>query len=317
MMSVISAQSTARNVPADAPKSAAPTSAIGIDGAIAAIASPSDPDDAARVDHGLATDSVGHAGAWHDREQIRDDDDDEDDDVRPVRLLDRLPVRLLQVGDHEVHEHRAAHQEEAAATRRARRTTVRGGCRCPRPSSRSRPRTGRRGPSAAGPGLTRTTTATIVTSSTIATAAIASSIRSRPTATRHEEEAGHVAEDLHHPDQGAGHADLALGDEVRDVALERAAGDVRADRQERRRTTPRIRTLLAVAMPARNTRSSSEPNDDVRLAPAPAADRVVADRADRRLDRGSTGSRPGSPAGTGSGRPRAGRRSRRSSAGSG
>ena len=33
MMSVIRAQSTARNVPAEAPNSAAPTIAIGIDGA--------------------------------------------------------------------------------------------------------------------------------------------------------------------------------------------------------------------------------------------------------------------------------------------
>src|SRR4029079_9751232 len=43
MMSVISAQSTARNMPLDAPNSAAPTKATWIDGAHAAIAIPAPP----------------------------------------------------------------------------------------------------------------------------------------------------------------------------------------------------------------------------------------------------------------------------------
>ena len=43
MMSVISAQSTARNVPADAPNSAAPTTASGMFGAIAASVTPMKP----------------------------------------------------------------------------------------------------------------------------------------------------------------------------------------------------------------------------------------------------------------------------------
>ena len=75
-----------------------------------------------------------------------------------------------------------------------------------------------------------------------------------------------------------------LGDEVRDVALERTAGDVRAEREERRRTRAIASTSSRVAIPIRNTTSSSDADDDVRLAPAPAADGVVADRADGRLD---------------------------------
>jgi hypothetical protein len=43
MMSVISAQSTARNVPAEAPKSAAPRMAIGTAGATAASVTPAKP----------------------------------------------------------------------------------------------------------------------------------------------------------------------------------------------------------------------------------------------------------------------------------
>ena len=49
---------------------------------------------------------------------------------------------------------------------------------------------------------------------------------------RHEEESGDVAQDLHHPDGGAGEAHLLLGDHVRDVALERSTGRIRTEREK-------------------------------------------------------------------------------------
>ena len=59
MMSVISAQSTARNVPAEAPKSAAPTTATGDRPERGASQDdPDEADDAARVDDRLAADPI-------------------------------------------------------------------------------------------------------------------------------------------------------------------------------------------------------------------------------------------------------------------
>ena len=87
MMSVMSAQSTARNVPADAPNSAPPTIASGTVGASAAISDADAADDAARVDDGLAADPVGQPGARDDRDEVAEDDDDDHDVIwsRPPR----------------------------------------------------------------------------------------------------------------------------------------------------------------------------------------------------------------------------------------
>ena len=95
-------------------------------------------------------------------------------------------------------------------------------------------------------------------------------------------EADEIAGDLHHPDHAAGESDLGWGDEVRDVALERAAGDVRGEPEqdhERRDRDERVR----VGDAQQEDDVEQRAHDDERLAPAPARDGVVADRADGRL----------------------------------
>ncbi len=58
MMSVISAQSTARKLPAPTPTRIAPTTRTGGDGASAAIVMPNGPDRAGAVDDPLASDAI-------------------------------------------------------------------------------------------------------------------------------------------------------------------------------------------------------------------------------------------------------------------
>ena len=74
MMSVISAQSTARNVPCDAPKSAAPTVATGTFGATAINADAERAERGADVDDGLPADPIGQSGRRDDRSQADDGD---------------------------------------------------------------------------------------------------------------------------------------------------------------------------------------------------------------------------------------------------
>ena len=98
-----------------------------------------------------------------------------------------------------------------------------------------------------------------------------------------EQEPDDVAQDLHEPDHRAGEADLLVADEVRDVALERPAGDVRAERQQRGEGREH-QDGVGGGDPEQEHEVEQRAEDDVRLAATPAADRVVADRADRRLD---------------------------------
>ncbi len=82
--------------------------------------------------------------------------------------------------------------------------------------------------------------------------------------------------------------------------------------------TPSIEDGVRRRDPEQEHEVEQRADDDVRLAPAPAADRVVADRSDRGLDEDRRRSPSGSRAGRGFGRPRApGRPCRRSSGGSG
>ena len=130
---------------------------------------------------------------------------------------------------------------------------------------------------------TPSTTLSIVTSSTIATAISARCIAAHRHGDRDQQEPGHVADDLHQADHPGREPDLRLRDEVRHVALERATGDVRADAEQDHEHGQHEHGLAI--------RDADEEHDveqaaehDVRLAPAPARDRVVADVADGRLD---------------------------------
>jgi hypothetical protein len=100
---------------------------------------------------------------------------------------------------------------------------------------------------------------------------------------RDQQEAGHVAEDLHQPDERAGEPDLALRDEVGHVALEGPAGDVRREREERDER-PQCEDVVRGRDPEQADQVEQRADDDKRLAAAPARDGVVADRADRGLD---------------------------------
>ena len=100
---------------------------------------------------------------------------------------------------------------------------------------------------------------------------------------RHEHVPGHVADDLHHPDEAAGEADLGLCDEVGDVALERAARDVGAEaEQDDERGQREDRGGRRDAEQEHDV--EQRPEHDVGLATAPPADGEVADVADGRLD---------------------------------
>ena len=91
-----------------------------------------------------------------------------------------------------------------------------------------------------------------------------------------------VAEDLEHPDHRAGQPDLFVRHEVRDVALERTAGDVRAESEQRDEGGDRNQRIgRRDADEEHHVEQRAE--HDVRLAPAPAGRGVVADRADRGL----------------------------------
>jgi hypothetical protein len=100
---------------------------------------------------------------------------------------------------------------------------------------------------------------------------------------RAEEEPGDVAQDLHQPDQPAGHADLVVRHEVGHVALEWTASRIRRERQQddqRGHRDQRVR----VGDPEQEDDVEQRADDDERLAPAPPRRREVADVADRRLD---------------------------------
>ena len=100
---------------------------------------------------------------------------------------------------------------------------------------------------------------------------------------RRECRADHGPEDREHPDHRAGQTDLRGGHEIGDVALERALGEVRAELEEgheRGEGEDGVRRRE----PDEEDEVERRADHDVRLAPPEAADRVVADRADGRLD---------------------------------
>ena len=98
-----------------------------------------------------------------------------------------------------------------------------------------------------------------------------------------DDEPGDVAEDLHHAHERTSQPDLRPGNEVRDVALERTLGEVGRELQEGYEGGDG-QQVLAERDAGQEHHIEHGADEDVRLAAAPAADRVVADRADRRLD---------------------------------
>ena len=91
------------------------------------------------------------------------------------------------------------------------------------------------------------------------------------------------AEHREQADQAAREADLGRRDEVGDIALERALGEVRAELEqddERADREDRVRR----GDPDEEQDVEDGPDEDVRLAPPEPADRVVADGSRDRLD---------------------------------
>ena len=92
-----------------------------------------------------------------------------------------------------------------------------------------------------------------------------------------------VAERREEPEQPGCQSDLLGRDQIRHVALERSLGEVGAELEEGDEGSDggnAVRRRDAVQKDDVERR----PDEDVGLAPAPASDRVVADRADGRLD---------------------------------
>ena len=151
MMSVISAQSTARNVPAAAPNSTPRRSPAG------SARSRDEPlpdaaDRARRVDHRLAPDPVGQPRRRHDRDDVRRARRRRAGSGCDASASSCVIPKTLQVDHDEVRAGSPArHQEERAATRAATRTSAPGGCRCPTPRGRWSPRLALRAAWAAAP----------------------------------------------------------------------------------------------------------------------------------------------------------------------
>ena len=233
MMSVISAQSTARNVPFAAPNSAAPTRAMGIDGVSAMIAAPDGAAGAGREDQRLAPDAVGQPrGRAGSRRTFA---------PRPRPGWPRTS-RSPPPSSCRTHGRGRSRRSSRAASRRSGRTAARraarrrsapGGCRSPRPRGRcvvhDFPWRGLGGI----PFPTRRTTLAIVTSSTSATATSDELHGAqRPTDSDTSRNPVTLPTTCMRPTIPLAMPDLWLRDEVRDVALERPAGDVRAERQQ-------------------------------------------------------------------------------------
>ena len=85
------------------------------------------------------------------------------------------------------------------------------------------------------------------------------------------------------PDERARKSDLLRRHEVRHVALERALREVRAELEQDHEDDERDERL-GRGEPDQEDDVEDAADDDVRLAPAPAAHREVADHPDRRLD---------------------------------
>ena len=92
-----------------------------------------------------------------------------------------------------------------------------------------------------------------------------------------------VAEDGHDSDQCARDRDLLRADEVGDIALERALGEVRAELQQDDEGHDRDERLRG-REPQQEEHVEGRPDGDVGLASPPPAHRVVADGPDGRLD---------------------------------
>ncbi len=100
---------------------------------------------------------------------------------------------------------------------------------------------------------------------------------------RADDEARHDAEDLHQPDERARRSHLRPGHEIRDIALEWTLGEVRAE-LEQGDEGPDGDKRVGRRDPDQEHEIEQGADEDVRLAPPPARDGVVGDRADRRLD---------------------------------
>ncbi len=133
------------------------------------------------------------------------------------------------------------------------------------------------------PSRTRITTLSIVTSSRMPEREESERELARGDGDPADDEARDVAQDLHQSDERARHPDLGCGDEVGDIALERALGEVGAELEEgnERRDGDQF---LAQRDAEQEYDIEHGADEDVRLAPAPARDGVVRDGSDRRLD---------------------------------
>ena len=200
-------------------------------------ARPGDPIAQARVDHRLAADPVRNAGARHDRDAGSPTTRTTGDRMRhrwpPSRRRPCVCFRYV-IRRSSRASRRPSGRTGATATSqtydRSRRMSV------PHVSPAiETPRPAVRGPSAAGPARRGGRRATIVISSTIATAKIANSMRPtmrRPAITARKPVT--LPRICISPTIALASPTCCVGDEVRDVALERAAGDVRAEREQDR-----------------------------------------------------------------------------------
>jgi hypothetical protein len=92
-----------------------------------------------------------------------------------------------------------------------------------------------------------------------------------------------VSESREKPQQPRGKSNLASRDKVRHVALKRSLGEVGAE-LEKSHESPDGSHAVRRRYPVQEDQVQRRPDEDVRLAPAPAGDRVVADRAYGWLD---------------------------------